>query len=90
LDRRGVRHIAGRQEDLSALAGEFDFETSGGLLGGVVIHHHVITGVGQRDRDGASGPDCATCDKSDRRHGQEPTVRRIVSKLNQSSDKGDQ
>ena len=90
LHRGGIRNIAGCQEDLSTLAGEFYRETSGGLLGCVVIHHHVITGVGQRKRDGASGADSTTCDESDRRHGLEPMVRTLVSKLDRDSDKGDE
>ena len=48
-----------------------------------------MNGVGQRERDGASGTDCTTCNEGDRRHGLEPMVRILVSKLDRDSDKGD-
>ena len=90
LDLGGVRNIAPCQEDLSTLSGEFHLESSGGLLGRVVIHNHVIAGVSQGERDGASGADRTTCDESDWRHGLEPTVRPMVSKLDRDSDTGDE
>ena len=60
------------------LAREFDLEASGGLLGGVVIHHRVSARASVMARPAR---DCTTRDESDRRHGLEPMVRLFVSKL---------